>query len=106
METPPFPSSLFRVSHAFEIITTVDHASYRLAWRNLTAPGFLLGAERWQALSVVESDGAGTEKTKYETIEVFTGLLAYVVKFFLKSGLDAGFEAMGQDLKKRAEQRI
>lgn len=42
--------------------------------------------------------------TKYESIEVFTGLAAYFLKFFLGSGLKKGFVEMGEALKKRCEE--
>ncbi|KAF8637094.1 hypothetical protein AX17_002999 [Amanita inopinata Kibby_2008] len=95
MDEPGF----FGKSSAFEMITTVDHENRRAAWVNIEFPRFLLNAERWQALSV---DPSG--KTKYETIEVFGGILAYFVKFFVGANLILGFNAQAEGLKKRAEQ--
>ena len=90
---------LFQVQSAFETITTVDHENYRVAWANIALPRFLLNAERWQLLSV---DGDG--KTKYETTEVFGGILAYIIKFLMREKLAMGFNAQAEGLKKRAEQ--
>lgn len=92
-------ASFLQKQSASEIITTVDHTHHRVAWRNIAAPAFLLGAERWQALSEVNG------KTKYESIEVFTGILAYIVKFFMRDGLVKGFNAMAEGLKRRSEQQ-
>lgn len=89
---------LFQQQSAVETITAVDHENYRLAWVNISFPRFILNAERWQALSV-EADG----KTRYETIEVFGGILAYVVKFFTRANLILGFNAQAEGLKRRAE---
>lgn len=89
----------FQAQSAFETITTVDHENYRAAWVNVALPSFLLNAERWQSLSVNE-DGT----TKYETTEVFSGILAYIIKFLLREKLLMGFNAQAEGLKQRAEQ--
>ncbi|KAG6906412.1 hypothetical protein DXG01_014065 [Tephrocybe rancida] len=87
----------FQKQSAFEIITTVDHENFRVAWENIALPRFLLSAERWQLLSVVDG------KTKYETYEVFGGIFAYVVRFFMYQKLVLGFNAQAEGLKKHAE---
>ena len=89
---------LFQKQSAFVQITTLDHENYRAAWVNTALPQFLLSTERWQMLTV-ESDG----KTKYETTEVFGGLLAFLIKFFMREKLVLGFDAQAQGLKKWAE---
>ncbi|KAJ7270741.1 hypothetical protein B0H12DRAFT_1093639 [Mycena haematopus] len=80
-------------------ITTIDHENYRAAW--VTAGGILpkwaLFAERWQMLTV---EGG---KTKYESIEVFSGILAYVVRLFVGNSLVLGVRAMAEGLKSRSE---
>jgi len=50
-------------------------------------------------LSAVEGGG-----TKYESIIVFTGLVAYILRIFMASGLKKGFVATGEALKKRCEE--
>ncbi|KAF7972271.1 hypothetical protein HWV62_18602 [Athelia sp. TMB] len=87
---------------ALERITVMDHENYRCAWVYIKLPRWLLSAERWQVLSVVEGEG-GHEVTRYDTEETFGGILAYVVKFFMRGGLTQGFQAMADALKKRAE---
>ena len=83
-----------------EIITHVDNADFRIAWKYATLPEWLLRAERWQTLSEVSP---GT--TKYETREVFGGILAYVIKIFLRKGLEEAFVAMAATLKSRSEEQ-
>jgi hypothetical protein len=90
----------FQKQSAFEMITTVDPENYRVAWVNISLPRFLLYAERWQSLTV---DGDG--KTKYETIEVFGGVLAYIIKFLMRKKLVMGFTAQAEGLKQWAEQK-
>ncbi|TFK37700.1 hypothetical protein BDQ12DRAFT_685127 [Crucibulum laeve] len=91
---------LFGTGSAFVTITVVDKENYRAAWKTAGMPGFLLRTERWQSLTVDETTG----KTRYDTIEVFNGIFAYLVKIFVGSKLSLGFQAMADDLKKRAEQ--
>ena len=62
-------------------------------------PTWLMTAERWQWLTVLD-DGA---KTKYETVEVYHGPLAYLVRCFVSRNLNLGFQAMADGLKARAE---
>lgn len=87
---------------AFQVITTLDTDNYRCAWQDARFPRWLLSTERWQALVEVVEDGR--KKTRYETTEVFSGLLAYVIQLFFGSGLRKGFTAMAEGLKKRAEE--
>ncbi|KIK43674.1 hypothetical protein CY34DRAFT_803588 [Suillus luteus UH-Slu-Lm8-n1] len=97
---PPSFDNKWLPSSAFERITVLDHENYRTAWVNISTPHWLLNAERWQALVAVEGG-----KTRYETIEVFGGVLAYLIKAFVGSGLKKGFVAMAERLKSRAEER-
>ena len=86
------PSTRLVVSH-------LDPENYRAAWTN-RMPKWLMTTERWQWLTPVEGG-----KTKYETIEVFKGFVAYFVKLFVGSGLKVSFQAMADDLKARVEQQ-
>lgn len=92
-------SSVWFPSSSLEVITVVDHVNHRCSWRYISLPQWLLCANRWQALSAVEGGG-----TKYESVEVFTGLAAYILKIFLANGLKKGFTAMGESLKRRCEE--
>jgi hypothetical protein len=88
-----FPSS------SLELITVIDHENYRCSWKYIALPSWLLSTDRWQAVSTVLGGG-----TKYESITVFSGFAAYFVKFFMGNGLQKGFEAQGESLKKRCEE--
>lgn len=103
MHIPPSfdPPRIFPAGSAFLIITALDTDNYRCAWKNIDYPSWLLDTERWQALVEVVEDGR--RKTRYETIEVFSGWLAYVVRLVVGSGLQKGFRAMAEGLKTRAE---
>lgn len=61
-------------------------------------PKWLLDAERWQSLTV-GPDG----RVKYESIEVFKGPLAYLVRLFVGKNLFLGVDAMAQGLKTKSE---
>ncbi|KAF8219088.1 hypothetical protein L208DRAFT_1418859 [Tricholoma matsutake] len=89
----------FQTQSTSTTISTLDQENYRVAWIGISFPRFLLNTERWQSLSV-DLDG----KTKYETIEVFSGILAYIVKFLMREKLVMGFNAQAEGLKQRAEQ--
>jgi len=95
MEKP----GLFGKNSAFVKITTIDHVNHRAAWCTEGLPKFLLRTERWQALGVDVATGT----TKYETIEVFGGILAYFIKFFIAKNLALSFKAAADTLKKYAE---
>ncbi|KAJ3843040.1 hypothetical protein F5878DRAFT_606038 [Lentinula raphanica] len=86
-------------------VTVLDHENYRVAWRVAgMLPRWMLDAERWQMITVEEGGDGGAEmKCKYESYEVFRGVLAYVVQWFVGKELDMGVDAMAEALKLRAE---
>ncbi|KAJ7730363.1 hypothetical protein DFH07DRAFT_969185 [Mycena maculata] len=96
---PTMGTPRFMQSHSTTVrITTIDHEQHRAAW--VTAgglPRWALYAERWQMLTVENG------KTKYESIEVFHGILAYVVQWFTGKNLVLGVRAMAEGLKSRSE---
>jgi hypothetical protein len=87
-------------STAEEILTHVDGVCFRLAWRFATPARWLINAERWQ---ILRNDGPGERRTVYETWEFLGGLLAYVIRFFMRTKLQDSFDAMSRALKERAE---
>ncbi|KAG6836980.1 hypothetical protein H0H93_016933 [Arthromyces matolae] len=87
----------FQTQSSWEMITTVDHENYRAAWRSIALPAYLLNAERWQKVSVIDG------RTKYETIAVFGGFFAHPLKLFMREKLVLGFKAHAESLKKQAE---
>ena len=104
MHIPPSfdPPKIFPANSAFVIITTMDPDNYRCAWDTVGYPAWLLATLRWQALVEVVEDGR--KKTRYETIEAFSGLMAYLVKWFVGRGIQQGFIAMAEGLKERSEE--
>ncbi|KAF8633825.1 hypothetical protein AX15_001236 [Amanita polypyramis BW_CC] len=88
----------FGTSSAFTRIKAIEHENHRAAWHFVALSGFLLRSERWQALSI-DLNG----KTKYETTEVFYGIVAWLVYFFVGTNLTLGFNAQAEALKHRAE---
>ncbi|KAI0317013.1 hypothetical protein OF83DRAFT_1263968 [Amylostereum chailletii] len=97
---PPTLDGKAKPTRNLEILTHVDHRERCLAWRFASPAHCLLRAERWQTLHISASDGS----TRYETWEVFGGLLAYLLRFFMRDKLEESFEAMTMALKARAEQ--
>ena len=79
------------------VVSSWDPENYRMGCTN-RLPKWLLAAERWHWLTLLEGG-----KCKYETIEVFNGPLAYLVKWLVGSDLRLSFQAMADDLKTRAE---
>ncbi|KAG7447400.1 uncharacterized protein BT62DRAFT_948474 [Guyanagaster necrorhizus] len=82
---------------AFVVCTALDHENHRVAWKT-TLPRWLLDAERWQSCTVVPGG-----KVKYESIEVFNGILAYLVRFFVGQKLINGVGAMARGLQAKSE---
>lgn len=96
---PPTLDDSAPKTEAFEHIIFFDDAVHRLAWKNLL-PQWFVRAERWQALSTT-AEG----RTRYESREVFAGVGAYLIKWFISKNLQKSFDAMGDALKARAEGR-
>ncbi|KIK65012.1 hypothetical protein GYMLUDRAFT_160386 [Collybiopsis luxurians FD-317 M1] len=71
---PHFLLKPFQVSQTVVQLRVIDHEKHRLAWRTCGFPEWLLWCERWQMLS-----SSGQDKCKYESFEVFGGVLAYVM---------------------------
>lgn len=92
-------SSVWFSTSYLGLVTVVDHENYRCSWRNVSLPRWLLVAERWHAVSTVLGGG-----TKYESIEVFSGVAAIFLRVFMGNGLRRGFVAMGDALKRRCEE--
>lgn len=80
----------------------MDPDNYRCAWDTVGYPAWLLATLRWQALVEVVEDGR--KKTRYETVEAFSGLMAYLVKWFVGRGIQQAFIAMAEGLKERSEE--
>lgn len=53
---------------------------------------------------MTKMEGEGGGGTKYESIEVFEGLAAWLLKWFMAANLRKSVKAMGEALKQRAEE--
>ncbi|KIP02190.1 hypothetical protein PHLGIDRAFT_20508 [Phlebiopsis gigantea 11061_1 CR5-6] len=95
---PPTMEHKERPSSTSLLVTLLDHSTHRVAWESQTLPAWLLRTERWQWLTVLDSG-----KTRYETIEVFNGPLAWIIKWFVSANLRLGFQAMADGVKERTE---
>lgn len=82
------------------LVTHLDAANHRVAWESRLPLG-LLHSERWQWLTVL-----GNGKIRYETIEVFNGPFAWLVRWFVGASLRQGFQVMADGLKTRSESLI
>jgi hypothetical protein len=98
---------MFSKSSAFCVITALDHGGFRVAWGTSGIPAWILRTQRWQWLTEVEAeleDGSGVKKvTKYESVETFGGLAAYLVKWLMGTKLNMGFQAQADGLKRWVE---
>lgn len=91
---------LFQSNSTYVKCNVFDAQNHRVAWITDGAlPRFLLFAERWQTLTDV-----GNGQVKYESTEVFSGILSYLVKLFVGKNLVLGVDAMAEGLKKRSEE--
>ncbi|KAF5335380.1 hypothetical protein D9611_011768 [Ephemerocybe angulata] len=107
---PPTMGVPKSVAYTFEKILVVEGPSsssnsgggapYRVSWEldEPILPKWLLSAVRWQVLTGIEGG-----QTRYDTWEVYSGPLAYVVKWVHEDNLNEGFRAMGEALKTRTE---
>jgi len=86
-------------------IAEFDKANHRAQWNADKFPHWFLYSSRWSVLSEVAL-ADGQKQTRYETREVFSGLGAWLVKWFIGSGLQRGFNEMASSLKLRAEEHV
>ncbi|KAH8103362.1 hypothetical protein BXZ70DRAFT_1005787 [Cristinia sonorae] len=97
---PPSMSPSASARETRVTISHVDHDKHTVSWVFDSMPSFLLRSVRWQSVTATE-DG----KSRYESIEVFSGSLVSIMKIFIGSDLKKAFDGMAEGLKKRSEQR-
>ncbi|EMD65551.1 hypothetical protein COCSADRAFT_306996 [Bipolaris sorokiniana ND90Pr] len=93
------PDNPLHTQSSQELVTAVQRDLGRLAW-SYWPPSVLLSAERWQGIT---DYGNGT--VLYESREVFSGPLAYVVKTTMGEALQASFVGQGEGIKLYLESR-
>jgi hypothetical protein len=92
-----------KVTTTEEIVVRVDPVNFQLAWRYATPlPRCLFYSERWQIM-LDGHDGPDGQTTSYETWDTFGGIVAYVVRWFMRANLQSSYDAMSRALKERAE---
>ncbi|KAF5392031.1 hypothetical protein D9757_003218 [Collybiopsis confluens] len=98
---PHFLLKPFQVSRTVVRLKVVDYKRRRLAWRTSGGfPEWLLWCERWQ---MVAANGAGDHACRYESYEVFGGLVAYLMWILcVKVLLLRGVVEMAEALSTRA----
>lgn len=90
-----------QTQQSLEVVTNIDHDNHRAAWKQVMLPSLLMVAERWTAVSVVDTpDGP---RTLYESREVFQSLLSIVVGLLFQQGLQQGFDAQALAIKYKFE---
>ncbi|KAF9078301.1 hypothetical protein BDP27DRAFT_1412302 [Rhodocollybia butyracea] len=98
LREPHFLFKPFQVSQTVVRLKLVDNEKHRLAWRTYGLPEWLLWCERWQTLT---EHGKGC---KYESYEVFGGLVAYMMwAICLKVLLLKGVTEMAEALKLKSQ---
>ena len=90
--------SFFQKQSVYVVCTGIDRENHRVSWALAGFLSFFVYADRWQTLTDL-----GSGRVKYETIEVFDGFFAYLVKWFAGKNLVLGTRAMAEGLKQRAE---
>ncbi|KAF5350808.1 hypothetical protein D9758_010400 [Tetrapyrgos nigripes] len=93
--------NLLNTRISIENITKFEPDSHRIAWE-LLSPDFLLSAVRWSAVSKY-TDENWTTWTFYESREVFDGVLSSITQSLQGKGVQEGFEAQAEALKRRVE---
>jgi len=96
---PPTMENVKPHSEAFVLVVSVDRAQYRVCWKSIDFPTWIMRGERWQVLTAL-----GDNKTVYTSQEVFVGPMSYVIKWMLGDKVKLGFEAAASGLKARCEQ--
>ncbi|KAF7357650.1 hypothetical protein MSAN_01361600 [Mycena sanguinolenta] len=88
---PPRMNGLSRV-------TTLDHENFRAGWETPAGLStWFFFYQRWTELTVEDA------KTKWETFEVYSGPMAYVVYWLMYKNMLVSLKAMAEALKSRAE---
>ncbi|KAI0057622.1 hypothetical protein BV25DRAFT_1830866 [Artomyces pyxidatus] len=96
---PPTMDDSAKLQESEEIVHLLDHEQHRVEWKFVPPVPYILSAPRAQWLTVVDG------KTKYETVEAFSGPIAYVLKYVMRKNLQVSFDVMGEALKGRSEQQ-
>jgi len=81
-----------------EVCSANDPAKWELGWGLQMGPAFVLRANRIQRLTRL-----GSERTRYDTSDTFSGLLVPIVMGLYRADIQRGFDGVARALKERAE---
>ena len=102
VQIPPTMSADASPRQSSCVISHVDNENHRVAWRYTMGGStfsWMLKSHRWQSVTAT-ADG----KAKYENLEVFNGMIVFLLKWMIGADMQKSFNAMAEALKVRAEQ--
>jgi hypothetical protein len=86
-----------KTMHQVEYITSYDEGR-RLSWGANVGPGWFIEADRWQELTDL-----GQGRTRYETVDEFTGVGVGFMLLLMERHMARGFGEVAHSLKARCE---
>lgn len=86
-----------RMLHQVEHVTSYVEGS-RFSWGVNVGPGWFLTADRWQQLTDL-----GGGRTRYETVDEFTGIGVPLMLALMRRHVARGFQEVADALKARCE---
>ncbi len=88
-----------RTMHQVERITSFEPERYRLSWGVNVGPAWFIDADRYQQLTDL-----GDGRTRYETLDEFTGVGVGFMLLLMERHMARGFAEVAHGLKGRCEQ--
>lgn len=92
------PDGTPRTIHQVERITSYQPATYRLSWGVNVGPRWFIDADRYQQLTDL-----GDGRTRYETLDAFTGAGVGMMLLLMERHVARGFGEVAHALKARCE---
>ncbi|MCU1602483.1 MAG: hypothetical protein JWO22_3192 [Frankiales bacterium] len=86
-----------RTMHQVEYVTSYVEGS-RVSWGVNVGPGWFVKADRWQQLTDL-----GGGRTRYETVDEFTGVGVGFMMLLMEKHMQRGFQEVADALKSRCE---
>jgi hypothetical protein len=86
-----------RTMHQVEYVTSFVEGQ-RLSWGVNVGPGWFITADRWQELTDL-----GDGRTRYETVDEFTGIGVGFMLLIMRRHMTRGFADVAAALKRRCE---
>jgi hypothetical protein len=86
-----------KTMHQVEYVTSYTEGS-RVSWGVNVGPGWLIKADRWQQLTDL-----GDGRTRYETVDEFTGVGVPFMMLLMERHMARGFAEVAHALKDRCE---